>query len=206
MSAELITDESTFVVPLNSKEHESQIKAVINQMVSFTLQLDVVNDAAYKKVTSLYRQARDWKKAIEAKRKQLVDPLRRQTSLINDKAKDLTDPLDQVIDMANMKASGYTKMLEEAKKKEDERIRLAASLFDAEDEVYIPPMEKNIRGEGASTFTKIEKKFKVVDISKVPLKYLTVNEKAVEMDIKMGINAIPGLEIYETQTTTLRSR
>jgi hypothetical protein len=45
-----------------------------------------------------------------------------------------------------------------------------------------------------------------VDISKVPTKYLMVNEEAVKRDLKLGIETIPGLEVYEETTTQLRVR
>jgi hypothetical protein len=125
---------------------------------------------------------------------------------INDKAKELTDPLDQVIALANAKVNGYHKFLEDQKRQEEESLRLEAAMFDAEDEVYVPPLEKVLRGDGAVTVTKTEKHFKVMDLSKVPMKYLMVNEKAIEQDLKLGINEIPGLEIFETTSTQLRVR
>jgi hypothetical protein len=111
-----------------------------------------------------------------------------------------------VIALANTKVNGYQKMLEDLKRQEEEKLRSAAALFDAEDEVYVPPLEKVLRGDGAVSVTKTEKRFNVVDLSKVPAKYLMVNEKAVEQDLKLGINEIPGLEIYETTSTQLRIR
>lgn len=206
MTAELIIEENPFLVPLDSEEHKIQVKAVISDMLSFAEQLLVNNEPSYKKITSLYAQARSWKKAIDAKRKELVEPLRKQTSAINDKAKELSDPLDAVIDVANAKANGYQRQLEEQKRQEDENLKAAAALFDAAEEIYIPPMEKTIRGDGAVAVTRTEKKFKVVDLSKVPLKYLTIDSKIVEQDIKLGIDSIPGIEIFEETTTQLRIR
>jgi hypothetical protein len=206
MATEIMTGENPFLMPLDSEDHKLQIKSVIGDMLAFTEQLLVDSEPAYRKITSLYRQAREWKKMIDAKRKELTDPLRKQTAAINDKAKELTDPLDHVIDLANAKASGYQRMLEEQKLQEEAKLRAAAQLFDAAEEIYIPPMEKTLRGDGAVTVTKAEKRFKVVDLAKVPLKYLMVNDKAIEQDIKLGINVIEGLEIYQTTTTQLRIR
>ncbi len=202
----IVEEENPFLVPLDQPSHELQIKSTIRDMVAFVKALNVNTEVSYNKVTSMYRQAREWKKSIEAKRKDLVDPFRKQMSIINDKAKDLTDPLDAVIDMANAKSSAYLRMLEEAKKKEDEELRKTAAIFDAEDEIYIPPMEKNIRGDGAVLVTTKEKAFRVIDLSKVPTKYLMIDEKAVERDLKLGIAEIPGLDIYETTKTQLRTR
>jgi len=206
MAIDILTEENPFLVPLDSEDRRTQVKNVISSMLGFAEQLIVNSEQPYRQITSLYRQAREWKKSIESKRKELTEPLRKQTSAINDKAKELTDPLDSVIDLANAKANAYQRLLEEQKRQEDEKLRAAAALFDAEEELYIPPMEKVIRGDGAVAVTRTEKKFKVLDMSKVPMKYLMINEKAVEQDIRLGINAIEGLEIYEETTTQLRIR
>lgn len=206
MTIEILAEENPFLVPLDSEEYKMEIKNVISDMRLFTKNLVVNSEASYRKMTSIYAQAREWKKTIDAKRKSLTEPLRKQVAAINDKSKELTDPLDNVIDMANAKANGYLRMLEEMKRKEDEKLREAAALFDAADELYIPPMEKIIRGDGAVTVTKAEKKFKVLDIAKVPTKYLVVDEDAIKKDLKLGIGDIPGLEIWEETTTQLRTR
>jgi len=206
MAIEVMCEEDSFLKPLELTEHEMQAKVMIANMLAFVKEIVVNEEAGYMKITGLYRQARDWKKSIESKRKELTEPLRSQTVKINDHAKKLTDPLDIIIDVANAKANAYQRHLEEMKRLEDEKLKSAASLFDAQDEIYIAPMEKIIRGDGAIAVTKTEKKFRLIDITKVPEKYLMVDEKAINQALKMGINEIPGVEIYETTTTQLRVR
>ena len=196
-----LIEETGFMAPTRS-----QVGAVISDMVAFVTELVVDNEGAYRKVTSLYKQAREWKKAIEAKRKELVEPFRSRVAEINDRAKELTDPLDRVVEQSNAKVAGYHKLLEERKKAEDEKIRAEAALFDAAEELYIPDSPKTIRGDGAISVTRTEKRFKVMDLAKVPTKYLMVDEKALMQDIKLGITDIPGIEIYEETTTQLRVR
>lgn len=187
-------------------EDQGMIKEAIQTKRSFVESLIVNCEESYKKITSLYAEAREWKKAIESRRKELTEPLRKKMSSINDIARELSDPLEAVIDMANGKANGYVRMLEEIKRKKDEQLRAQAALFDAEHDIYIPPMENIIRGEGAITVTKTETKFRVVDLSKVPLKYLMVDEAAIKRDLKLGIPEISGIEIFEEKTTQLRTR
>lgn len=206
MANEVLMGNESEMVAIDSPEFSPQIKNIIDDMLCLAKEIEVKDESSYKKLTSLYRDAKDWKKNVETKRKYLVEPLRKQTSYINDKAREITDPLDLVIDLANSKTGAYMKLLEKAKQNEEQRLKDAASLFDAEDELYIPPMEKIIRGEGAIAITKTKKCFKVTDISKVPVKYLQVCEKAVEQDIKLGMLDIPGLEIFEEQITQLRVR
>ena len=206
MTTKLLVQENPFLIPLELEESKIEIKSIICDMRLFVENLAVNSEISYQKMTSLYAQAREWKKSIDAKRKSLVDPFRKEVAAINDKAKELSDPLDQVIDMANAKCNAYFRMLEEQKRKEDEQLKLAAAIFDAEDELYIPPMEKIIRGDGAVTVTKVEKRFKVVDITKVPTKYLLVDEAAIKKDLSLGLAEIPGIEVFEETTTQLRIR
>lgn len=202
MSVEVLNQE----LPIKLEENSPAIEKAITDMVTFVQNITVDNEPAFKTVTSLYRQARDWRKIIEEKRKAATDPFRRQVSAINDKAKSLTDPLARIEEIATMKADGYQKMLEDIKAQEDTKIRQAAEILDLNEELYLPPLEKSIRGEGAIAYTKVEKKFRLIDISKVPAKYLKLDEAAIKQDIKLGIVEIPGLEIYEEKTTQLRSR
>ena len=207
MQIETIVPEASFEVALDEHTSGVIVREVISDMVQFTRALVVDSDVAYKKITSLYRQARDWKKVIDGKRKEITEPLRRQTAALNDKAKELTEPLDAVIELANSKANGYLSNLEALKRAEDEKLRAAAALFDAEEELYIPPLEKSaVRGDGAVAVTKKELRFKLLDISKVPAKYLALDEMAIRKDLALGLAEIPGLEVYEETVTSLRVR
>lgn len=206
MSVNLLDDELIVLAPLDVEQSKIQVKQVLKDMLGFAEQLVVNSESAYKRMTSLYAQARTWKKAIEEKRKSLTEPYRKKVSEINDSAKKLTDTLDCVINHANAKTMSYQALLVKQKEEEDARLRAAADLFDASDEIYIPPMEKVLRGDGAIAVTKTEKKYRLSDISKVPVKYLMLDEAAIKRDLALGINSIPGLEIYEEQTTKLRIR
>lgn len=202
MSLDIATQEVSLSLDKNSNE----VKKIIDDMVQFTQSLIVDSEPSFKVVTNLYRQARDWRKLIEDKRKQATEPFRKQVSTINDKAKELSDPLCRVEELTKMKADGYQKMLEEAKRIRDEEIRQAAAMLELEENLYIPPLDRSIRGDGAIAYTKVEKKFKLVDIEKVPAKYLKIDEAAIKLDVKLGVNTIPGIEIYEEKSTQLRSR
>ena len=202
MAIEIITQEK----PISFEKDDVNIKNVIHEMDTFARELIVETEESFKVVTSLYRKARDWKKIIEEKRKAAIEPDRQRIAMINDIAKELSDPLDQVIDITNQKAASYTNFLLKKKEEEERKVKEAAEMLDILDDVYIPSLDTNLRGHGAMATTKEVKKFKIVDISKVPLKYLMVDESKVKSDIKFGINTIPGIEIYEEKVTSLRAR
>lgn len=182
-----------------------KIKKVVTDMVAFVQDLSVTDHDSFQTATLLYNQARDWKKLIDESRKRATEPLRKQTTAINDKAKEMTDPLTKVEDFVKLKVNDYQRLLEEQHKKEEEKLKETADIFEAGD-VYMPPMETSMRGLGATATVKVEKKFILKDLSQVPLQYLMLDEAKVKLSIKMGLNEIPGLEIYEEKTTKLRAR
>lgn len=209
MSTRNITDfetlETAFEVSFNNPLSQTLIKNTILDMVEYTKSIEVSDEDSYNKLTALYKQAREWKKHIDTKRKEATEPLRKQTSAINDKAKEFTDPLDMVIEMTNLKSSQYLKMVEAIQEAEKQKLIAAADLFDAGDDFVMPVVRCN-RGEAATAITKIERRYRIVDADKIPKKYMMIDEQAVKKDIALGINEIPGIEIYEEKVTTLRTR
>jgi hypothetical protein len=199
-------DEVCYTCPINCDQSRIEVRETIAQMHHIAVHLEVDNEKSFLELNNLYKGARQWKKIIEDKRKELIDPFRQEQSKINDKAKEISDPLDEVIRIANSKTNQYQKMLENKKRAEEEKIREAARMFDIEEAIYIAPLEKMIRGDGVIATTKTVKKYRVTDLKKVPLRYLMVNERAVELEIKLGINSIEGIEIYEETITNLRIR
>lgn len=187
-------------------ENKVVINKTIADMVTYAQNLVVDNEQAFKSITGLYRHARDWKKLIDEKRKHAIEPSRKYIATINDKAKELTDPLTTVEEIAKKKSAGYQAMLEQIKVEEQKRIREAAAMLDLGDDLYLAPVEKTLRGDGAISYTTMETKFRVADISKVPVKYLQVNEQAIKNDLKLGLVEIPGIDIYKEEVTRLKSR
>lgn len=155
-------------------------------------------------ISKIYKSARRCKNQIEAERKELTEPLRGEISVINLKAKRLLEPVDFVINMANAKVAAYEAARAEQKRLSDLALREEADLFEAGESLYIPPLQKNIEAQEATAITKVEKKFKVVNDDEVPRKYLKIDEDAIKQDIKLGIQNIPGIEIWEETKTTLR--
>lgn len=181
---------------------QTPLHDAIGSMASYVRSLVVNSQESYIHITTAYTNARAWKNIIEDRRKELLKPYRDKTAEINDAAKQLTAPLDAVIEEANKKASEYQALVDAAKAKE---ILEAAALCDIpDDEVLLPQKPSTVYGHGASTSTRVTKKFRVVDLSIVPREYLMLDEKLVQLKIKMGQEIIPGLEVYEESKTTLR--
>ena len=60
------------------------------------------------------------------------------------------------------------------------------------------------RTAGSGSYKKVPEA-ELIDLSKVPVRYLTVDWKIVNEDLKNGIKQIPGFEIKDTMKMTLRS-
>lgn len=199
-------DEDPFVLTLTDEQKEAEVKAYITDMMKAVTGIVPTSETAYMEVTRIYKRAKEWSKAVEDTRKKLNEKPRQEMNYNNDRAKQLSDPLDQIISIANAKTSQYQLMLEEKKREAASKIMEAAALFDVEDQVYIPEVKNTLRGDGALAVVREEKKFRIVDESKIPDRYWMVNEAAIKSDIKLGVREIAGVEIYIEKTTQLRTR
>lgn len=197
MSAELIAHP-----PENSPV---DIQKGIASLKEYAQNLSVLDELSFKAATGICRKVRDWCKMVEHFRKESNAPDQARINARNDKAKELSKPLVEIDALIGQKVAKYHEHLEEVKRIEAEKIEAYSKLLD-EEVPYIPPAEKSLRGDGMVVYARTEKKFKLVDLSKVPLKYLQLNEEAVKTDIKLGINEIAGLEIFQQTTTQMRSR
>lgn len=183
-----------------------RIKDRLNGLLEFARGLSMKSEEAFSAITSLYSDSKNWEKRIEFARKEANEPDQTRINARNDKAKELLGPLKEIQHVSKLKAEEYQKLLESVKKEEEEKIREAIDMLGIEDMPYLAPLDKSIRTEKAMVYTRTVRKFRIVDQSKVPSKYLKVNEDMVKEDMELGINEIPGIEFYEEQTTTLRTR
>lgn len=198
-----ISENPFLVIPENkSLVYKEKIIEFAEKLKDF-----VVNDeSSNNMILNIYSKARVCEKEIETERKRRGDPLRRELARINDKAKEVSDPLSKIISICNQKSAGYKNLLNEQNEQLQLKIREAEDMFGCITQEFVEPVSKVIRGEGAMSITKVEKKFKLVDIAKVPLKYLMLDEAQLKRDIALGMANIDGIEIYEESKTTLRIR
>jgi len=182
------------------------LKEKLQIVIHTTHTLEVTNETSFKEMTSIYAESKDWEKRIEFLRKQANAPDQERINARNDKAKDLLSPLKEIQHLAKQKCEQYQLLLVNQKKEEEERARRAADLIGLNDLPYIAPVENSTRGDGAIMYTRTVRKFRIVDVNKVPFKYFQLNSEMIERDIKLGVAEIPGLEIYDENITQLRTR
>lgn len=203
MSVQPIVDElDEFLV----KEKRVDLRERLKNIVQIAASIEVYNEESFHKVTAFYAESKDWEKRIEFIRKQANAPDQDKINARNDKAKELLTPLKEIQRIAKTKCERYQFMLEEQKAKEQVKIQEAVDLLGLDDMPYLPPVEKSMRGDGAMVYTRTVKKFRIVDLAKVPAKYFKIDEDLIEQDIKLGVGEIDGIEVYEEKQTTLRTR
>lgn len=182
------------------------LKQKLAEIVSFAGALTVDSEISFRQISALYAESKDWEKKIEFIRKQANEPDQERIAARNDKAKELLNPLKEIQSIAKSKSGQYQVMLEDAKRRDEERIRQAVDILGLDDVPYFPPAEKSVRTEKAMMITRTVREFRIVDQALVPARYLKVDTDAIERDIKLGIANIPGIEITEKQITQLRTR
>lgn len=203
MSVQPIIDElDEFLI----ERKEIDLKVRLKEIAISASNLPVESEEGFRRMTSLYAESKNWEKQIEFARKQANAPDQDKINARNDKAKELLTPLKEIQRIAKTKCERYQLMLEEQKAKEEAKIQDAVDLLGLDETPYLAPVEKSIRGEGAIVYTRTVRKFRIVDLAKVPAKYFKIDEDLIDQDIKLGVGEIDGIEIYEEKQTSLRTR
>lgn len=158
----------------------------------------------YELVSDIYSQARKYLKLITEKEKKLLEPYKEKINEIRYEAKTHKEPLQRMIDICNAKADDWQKYLTIKSLEKQRKLVEAAKLFGTNMPIMVDDVTKPKSTKSTTTTIKTVMKFRVTDISKVPLKYLKIDEEAVNLDIKLGIHNIDGLEVYPETKTTLR--
>lgn len=158
----------------------------------------------YELVTDIYAQARKYLKMITEKEKKLLEPYKEKMNEIRYEAKTHKEPLQRMIDICNTKADDWQKYLNMKSLEKQRKLVEAARLFGEEMPIMVDDVTKPKSTKHTTSTTKVKMKFRVTDLSKVPLKYLKIDEDAVNLDIKLGIHNIEGIDIYPETKTTLR--
>lgn len=202
MTSELIpTDVEYFLI-----DEEPDLKKKLSIVIDEAKSIEVLNDGHFRKMTKLYGEAKDWEKRIDFIRKEANQPDQERINARNDKAREILMPLKLIQSIAKEKCERYQLILDAAKAAEEKKVQDAVDLLGL-DVVPLPmPVEKTVRGDGAMMYTRTVRKFRIVDQSQIPTKYLTVDVDAIERDLKLGVAEIPGIEMYEEKQTNLRTR
>lgn len=196
----------TSLIQQTQEEQQVIAKHFTDSRIEEISALSMDKKSDYLEVTDFFAMARKYRTAIEAKRKHFTAPLREQINEINHKAKTMTDALDRGILIANRQLGQYTNYLKRKEEQKKREILEMASSFGVDVPIEISESPKPEATATTTIVTKKTSKYKVVNLSKVPRKYLTIDDEAVKRDIRLGVRKITGLEIYDEETITLRKK
>lgn len=185
---------------------KNEIKTIENitsqQLLQSIKQLQMKREEDYATVTNLYSEARKYKTLIESWKKEAKRPYREQILAIDNEAQQYLDLCDQSIMLCNQQLGVYHANLQEQARLLEE----AKAIFLKERKPVFIEIIKPKKTEKTTTVIKKVPVYKVLDIKKVPKKYLQINESALKKDLNLGIREIKGLEITEEEQIQLRNR
>jgi len=194
------------------------IKQDINNFIGLysKQQIKISSQDEYIKAGDLIKIVKNKINKIEEQRKSWTKPLDESKKRIMENVRDVIDPLkDFESSVKQVMTDWYMK--EKARKdkeqaKLEERAKAKAIKEQKECGADIPIMPaipvvndiKTQRGDMSVTTMKKVWKFKVIDETKVPREYLSLDEVEIRRAIREGKREIKGLEIYQEDQLNIR--
>lgn len=159
------------------------------------------------------------KKAVEAKRKEYIDPINVYLREINDSFKTIIAPLERADSLTRQKIMTWKR--EEARKAAEiaeinrmrqEAARREAALSGGElseptqllEEQPAPPAR--VHGEAATLGTMTTWDYEVTDFASLPDEYKMVFASKLGRVVRAGLRTIPGVRIFPKETLSVRGR
>jgi hypothetical protein len=212
---------------------KESFRAEFESVKALAESLSVTDDASLSAATALSHRIDGLVKALEARRKEIVEPPKRFAKAVDRAAKFFTEPLGGLLKSLKSKMTEYGARLrreaelkaaaeraakaERLRKEREEWERLERERLAAEPEAVPEPVpaflevvpdvpdapSKTMRTEGGKAQLFERWKYRLVDIGVVPRQYLEVDDRKVKAAITGGARSIPGLEIYAEMDTRL---
>lgn len=175
------------------------IKKNITTAVENSNALQITDVKGIEKASDILNGIATISKSIKAEKNRIVGPAKEIIAWAKEKFGPLEKECEEAETIIKKKMIDFDKIEEERKKKEIEEISEKA-LSGEIDIDKIPEKTKELEpvssysgNKGSVQFKKLNK-VHIIDLSKIPLKYLIPNEKLIKEDILEGIE-VPGAEI-----------
>lgn len=170
--------------------------------------IEVTNQETYAKAGDGYKLVMNKAKQIEAKRLQYTRPLDAQKKLIKSDFDKMTKPLIEFAKEIKSKMTVWA--VAEQKRKDLEQIEIdkeavkRAMATGEDQEVEVVNDVIATRSDYSTTSVTKRWKHELIDINKVPLEYLMLDDKKIKEAIKEGNKSIKGLKIYQEESLIIR--
>lgn len=203
-------------------EAQSEVRTIADE----ARELMIVDEATNGAALTMLSQARKACRRIDELKKRWLDPLNDQIKLIRGDFDAMAAPAKEADGILSRKTSEYRFKVQEAARKEQERLRLlaekrqAAAAARAEERGVEPPPimplvptvaapAKTVATDDGSKITyRKQVHFEVINAALVPDEFKTVDEKKIGAAVRAGIytpeTPIPGVKIWITEEATVR--
>jgi len=217
-----MSDQSTAIVRVNP-----QLDIEVQNFYEEALKLHSYADQRVIATTEDLKPATDdlsiiakVKKALEAKRKDYVQPIQEHVKSINDTFKTLTQPIDEADRITRKKILEYQqeqdrkhREAEEINREKYELAQREAALnetgeitVDTTQIEVVPEAPKRLYTDMGMVGQRMIRKWEVVDFSQVPDEYKAIDAGKVTKLVKAGIGGIPGIRIFEEPTLAVNPK
>lgn len=214
-----MTDESIGTKEIvKIKEYETVALGYRDRANAIT---EVNTDGELAVAGELYNEIRKEVRDVKKTTKDLTEPFRKGVARMNCESKLITDPLEALMAAIKLKADDYTRKKEIEKKRlqreeEERQLKIAQAAEDVGDTrtadaivdvaASAKPAPSTVRSQNVTVSARKDWTHEVVDLNKVPRKYLVLSPAAVNADIRAGVRDIEGLRIFEKVSSSFRGR
>lgn len=183
------------IVPVEVVQKAESDAALMTQQAN---QIQVTTTKQEEDAYAALTQIKKAIKTIEDKRKEITQPLNASLKATNAMFKQLSQPFFEADRIIRDKVMDFRQAQEEKAQKEKERRQKIQAAHAAKGhethEITQPKVEV-----AKTTVTAKRWTFEIVDLSKVPRKYLIVDCSAVREDIRNGVRQIDGIDIFQVE-------
>jgi hypothetical protein len=182
---------------------EKQVSPLVKQAGGYTINsVEAVDEASL-----FLKKVRDTEVSLEAKRQEFTAPLNQSLKAINETFRQLRAPLEQARYLLTNKILTWKRAETERLAKEEARRRAIQEAHEkAGHEVKAPVVLERPENKIGNTQTRKVWTFEVVDFSKLPDEYKSINQVAVNQAVRSGVREIKGLRIYQEEQLSIVGR
>lgn len=203
-----------------AKERFKEEIARLDLSVKEAEEIAVTDGTTHKLAISKAGDMKKLIKAFEARRKEIIGPADSFVREINKFCKIVKDRANAALSVYNRKVSTYSAQLEAERREREAKQRAEAEALqkkldeEAKAKGYEAPKvevtptkpETVTRTEdGTSAHTRKVWTFEIEDFAKVPDRYKVIDDRVVNADIRAGVLEIPGLRVFQKETTVFRT-
>lgn len=185
------------------------IKDEVQELVETGKDFEIQDMESYKKAGDYLKLVKDRIKEIKKQRKSYTKPLDQVKKSIIADVREILEPLKKQESLIKERMKSFWK--EEKKKRDKKQKELEEKAKKklkkenkSEVEVEVVNDIKTERGQKSTTTIKEYWTYKIKDVKKIPKKYLKPDKGKIRKAVNKGQRKIPGIKIYKKESVSVR--